>query len=80
MTHPIDIFQLEAEGVRWLEAAPTFEVAKKRIKELALKSPGEYVVLDQRSGNKVVFKSDDAHGGLLSEYSGKGTTENSPES
>jgi hypothetical protein len=80
MTHPIDIFQLEADGVRWLGAAPTLEVAKTRIKEFALKSPGEYVVLDQRSGNKVVFNSDDAQGGLLSDCSEKGSTQNSQES
>jgi hypothetical protein len=61
MTHPIDIFQLEAAGVRWLEAAPDIEQAKARVKELGAKSPGEYLVLNQRTGNKIVIKSDDVN-------------------
>jgi hypothetical protein len=59
MTHPIDIFQLEGAGVRWLEAAPDIERAKARVKELSGNSPGEYLVLNQKTGNKIVIKSDD---------------------
>jgi hypothetical protein len=61
MTHPIDIFQLETAGVRWLEAAPDIERAKARVRELAGNSPGEYLVLNQRTGNKIVIKSDDVN-------------------
>ncbi len=59
MTHPIDIFQVEATGVCWVETAPNIEHAKARVKELAAKLPGEYVVLDQKTGHKIVIKSDD---------------------
>ena len=63
MTHPIDIFQVEtAGGVRWLETAPTLEHAKARVKELARSSPGEFVVLDQKSGKKFVIKCDGVDG------------------
>lgn len=62
MTHPIDIFQMDSAGVRWLESAPNLEHAKARVKEFAANSPGEYVVLDQKTGNKVVIRSDEVHG------------------
>jgi hypothetical protein len=59
MIAPFDIFLTEAGGsLRWLEAAETLEAAKARVQELALCSPGEYVLLDQRTGNKIVIKSD----------------------
>ncbi len=61
MTHPIDIFQMDSAGVRWLEAAPNLEHAKARVKEFAANSPGEYVVLDQKTGNKIVIRSGEAH-------------------
>jgi hypothetical protein len=62
MTHPIDIFQLETAGVRWLESAPNLEHAKARVKEFAANSPGEYVVLDQKTGSQIVIRSDEVHG------------------
>jgi hypothetical protein len=58
MTHPIDIFRMEPTGVRWLEASRSLEDAKARVKELAEKSPGEFVVLDQKTGSQVVINSD----------------------
>jgi hypothetical protein len=62
MTHPIDIFQMDSAGVRWLEAAPNLEHAKARVKEFAATSPGEYVVLDQKTGNKIVIRSGKVQG------------------
>jgi hypothetical protein len=56
MTHIFDVFRLEASGPSWLESAVTFERAKARIQELAVPSPGEYVVLDQGTGNKHAFR------------------------
>ena len=59
MIYPFDIFQTETGGcVRWLEAAKTLEDAKARVQELALRSPGGYVVVDQKTGNKLVINSD----------------------
>jgi hypothetical protein len=62
MTHPIDIFQMENAGVRWLESAPNLEHAKTRVKEFAANSPGEYVVLDQKTGNQIVIRSGEVQG------------------
>jgi hypothetical protein len=57
MTPPFDIFQTETSGgVRWLEAAATLEDAKARVEELAARSPGEYLLLNQKTGNKLVIK------------------------
>jgi hypothetical protein len=61
MIVPFDIFQTEPGGsLRWLEAAETLEDAKTRAQELALRAPGEYVILDLKTGNKIVIKSDAA--------------------
>jgi len=62
MTHPIDIFQMDSAGVRWLESAPNLEHAKARVKEFAANSPGEFVVLDQKTGNKIVISSGEVPG------------------
>jgi hypothetical protein len=56
MSTPFDIFQLDRAGVRWLESADTLDLAKIRIHELAEGSPGEYLLLDHKTGNKLVIK------------------------
>ena len=56
MSRPFDIFQLVRAGVRWLESAESLDYAKRRIHELAVSSPGEYLLLDQETGTKVVIK------------------------
>src|ERR1700745_3507074 len=56
MNDTVDIFRVETRGVRWLESAATLECAEVRVKKLALESPGEYIVLDQRTGNKHVIR------------------------
>jgi hypothetical protein len=56
MSNPFDIFQLDRAGVRWLESAESFDHAKTRIHELAEGSPGEYLLLDQKTGTKFVIK------------------------
>jgi hypothetical protein len=57
MTVPFDIFQAESDGsVLWLESAATLEDAKARIQQLAVRSPGEYLLVNQETGNKLVIK------------------------
>ena len=58
MADYVDVFRVETRGVLWLESAATLEGAKVRAKELALGSPGEYIVLDQRTGNKYAVGPD----------------------
>jgi len=58
MTQKLDVFRLEASGVLWLGSAADFECAKARVQELAASSPGEYLVLDQETGDKHIIKLD----------------------
>ncbi|HEY6904836.1 MAG TPA: hypothetical protein VI216_11055 [Candidatus Acidoferrales bacterium] len=61
-----DIFQVEAGGVVWRGAAPTFEDANKRIQELALASPADYIVWNRHTGDKQTIKT----GGRREEHEG----------
>lgn len=56
MMPPFDVFKVEVDGVRWLESAPDLEVAKARVKALAAASPGEYVILNQKTGERIFVK------------------------
>jgi hypothetical protein len=62
MTMPFDIFRMDRGGVRWLESAKSLDHAKARVLELAVSSPGEFILLDHNTGNKVVINSDRAEG------------------
>jgi hypothetical protein len=57
MTHTLDIFSLDSHGVLWLESAATLEDARARIQELGAQS-AEYLVIDQKTGKKYIFKLD----------------------
>jgi len=57
MRPPFDILKVESGGVRWMEAAPDLERAKARVKVLAASSPGEYIIQNQRTGEKISIKS-----------------------
>jgi hypothetical protein len=63
MSTPFDIFQIDRAGVRWLESADSLDHAKTRIHELAVGSKGEYLLLDHKTGNKLVIKPDQADRG-----------------
>lgn len=57
MIPPYDIFRTEPNGSsRWVEAASTLDEAKARIQAMAAISPGEYLIVSQRTGNKLVMK------------------------
>jgi hypothetical protein len=63
MSNPFDIFQLDRAGVRWLESAESLDRAKTRIHELAVGAPGEYLLLDQKTGTKFVIKPEQVDAG-----------------
>jgi hypothetical protein len=44
-----DILKKDAAELVWLEAAHDLEAAKSRVKELAARASGEYVIYDQRT-------------------------------
>jgi len=58
MSDHIDVFRVDTRGVLWLESAPSIERATVRVQELAADLPGEYLVLDHRTGNKFAVTSD----------------------
>jgi hypothetical protein len=56
---PFDIFQTETTGnIVWRESAATLDDAKARIRKLGTHSLVEYVVLNQKTGDKVVIRPD----------------------
>ncbi len=79
MTLPFDIFRVEDAGVHWLGAEPSLEDALARIREFGRTFPGEYLVLDQKSGDKLVFQSDELAGPPGSIATRKGTPGSSQE-
>ena len=59
MTAPFDIFENEKTGtVLWVGSAATIEEARARIDQIAARSAADYLVLNQKTGNKVVIKFD----------------------
>jgi hypothetical protein len=53
MVPSLDIFKISGGSVLWRDAVATLETAKARIRKLALSSPGEYFILDQKTGQRV---------------------------
>jgi hypothetical protein len=62
VTPALDIFRLEHKGALWLETAATLEAAKVRVRELGAFSPGEYLIVDRKTGSRYVIELDDADG------------------
>ena len=44
-----DILKKDAAALVWVQAMDNLELAKLRIRELAARSDGEYVIFDQRN-------------------------------
>jgi hypothetical protein len=56
-----DIFEKEAGGsVLWRQSAITLDEAKARVRELAKRSPTEYIVVSQRTGSQFVIRPTEA--------------------
>jgi len=53
VTQSYDIFRRDTRGEVWVEAVRDLETAKSRIIELSARTPGQYVVFNQRSGRMV---------------------------
>lgn len=56
MLPPFDIFKVEGTELRWMEAAADLERAQARVKVLIASSPGEYIILNQKTGEKTYIK------------------------
>jgi hypothetical protein len=49
MAPPFDIFHPETSGsVLWLESTATLADARARVQQIAVRSPGEYLLLNQK--------------------------------
>lgn len=59
MLDPFDIFKLEQNGsVRWVRAITDLERAKSCVlKALAIGTPADYLILNQRSGERIIIKA-----------------------
>ena len=54
-TGPFDIFRKDLLGTPvWMETVEDIETAKRRVTELARRSPGEYFVLSQETDEVVI--------------------------
>ena len=50
-----DIFKIDSDGnVLWRGAAESLVVAKDKIQKLAASTPGEYLILDQHTGHRLI--------------------------
>ena len=59
MLAPLDIFIKTEDGTYvWKAAADSFELAKSKVEQLAVTSPGEYMIFSQTTQNKIVVKAD----------------------
>jgi hypothetical protein len=56
MVPSLDIFKLSGGDVLWRDAVATLETAKARIHKLELSSPGEYFVLNQKTGQRIFMR------------------------
>src|SRR4029077_15258567 len=60
MIPPLDIFKKERDGtLNWKGTAENLEVAKLSVKVLAATSPGDYEIVHQGSGERIVITFDD---------------------
>jgi len=56
MVQHFDIFKIAQNGERvWLEAAQALDAATARVYALRESFPGDYMILSQRTGKRIVF-------------------------
>ena len=60
-----DIFRAENNGsILWIGSAANEAEAKGRIQELGMGSPGDYLLLNQKTGNELVIRHDGMREGM----------------
>ena len=61
LERPLDVFRIQAEGgVRWIGSVENLEAAKVLIKAESAKQPGDFLVVDLESGDKMKIKIEPA--------------------
>jgi hypothetical protein len=53
MFEPFDIFRISGGQPLWLKSAPALEDARAQIAQLAALLPGEYVIFNSKTGDKI---------------------------
>ena len=53
MTPQYDIFRMKKGEYVWLEATMTLEDAEARVQELGAAEPGEYVIFDEKTCDRI---------------------------
>ncbi|HXM95891.1 MAG TPA: hypothetical protein VOA64_16850 [Candidatus Dormibacteraeota bacterium] len=62
MPQPFDIFKIAKDGeLVWIEAAQSLDTATARVTALRDGFPGDYMILSQGTGKRIVFT---ARGGI----------------
>jgi hypothetical protein len=60
MVPSFDIFKIDLIGVvLWRDAAESLAAARESIEKLATSSPGEYLIFDQKTGQRVLVTRPD---------------------
>jgi hypothetical protein len=52
----LDLFRTTAQGTEWVATFSDIDLTKEELRQIVLETPGEYFLLDQISGEKVVFE------------------------
>ncbi|HXA76720.1 MAG TPA: hypothetical protein VNV41_06265 [Candidatus Acidoferrales bacterium] len=61
MESTFDIFRTETDGqMMWRGAAPSLEEAKARVQEFAKSGPGDYMIVNLRSGLRINIAASEA--------------------
>ena len=60
MNADVDIFKSDRRGVLWVGVASDLESAKAHIQALGKSQPGEYLIMDQRTGDKIAVSTSDS--------------------
>jgi hypothetical protein len=61
LERPLDVFRIPAAGgVRWLGSVENLEAAKALIKAECAKQPGDFLVVNLESGDRMEIKFDPA--------------------
>ena len=65
-TPAFDIFQVQDNGALWVGSALTLDEAQERVRQIAGVASGEYLLLNQSTGHRLVIKFDGGRGAGLS--------------
>jgi hypothetical protein len=60
---PVDIFRIDTHGPLWLESSGSIDEARARIQQLGAQTSGEYMLLNQTTGSKLMIRVENTGAG-----------------